>query len=107
MSEDKVSIELTKEQAEHWQPEFADFLDVFIMGAAKHGKETYLTSNEGRNSFRGISDAGFHHEARSFASGPNGEHCSRLDEESGYDHLLHAIANSMINYVKIKRNLYK
>jgi hypothetical protein len=87
-------------EADLWEPEFRDFVQVLLHSAntGKYPLKNWLNKDGRRSTFREYHDSAFHHLAKSFAG-------IRYDNETGLDHLLHVAANAMMLYTRLKRGI--
>jgi hypothetical protein len=83
---------------EHAPIEMEDWIDVYEMGAEKHGLDNWLKPNGKTSSHKDMHASMFRHLAESSAG-------IRADKESGLDPLLHLACRALMCYTRIKRGI--
>jgi len=78
--------------------EFFDFLEVFSMGARKHGADNWLTAEGRKCSHKDMCASAFRHAAE-MSTGVQADH------ESGLHPALHLAARALMEYTRRKRGL--
>ncbi len=79
--------------------EFFDFLEVFAMGAKKHGSDNWLEMEGSKCSHKDMCASAFRHAAE-MSTGQQADH------ESGLHPALHLAARAVMEYTRRKKGLY-
>jgi hypothetical protein len=79
--------------------EFFDFLEVFAMGAKKHGPDNWLTMEGSKCSHKDMCASAFRHAAEMSVG-------QQADHESGLHPALHLAARAVMEYTRRKKVLF-